>query len=82
MQQSGQIIAQKQHPTHSSSPLNFTGLTPFLFNFSSGLISFLGQASTQKKHPLHFSMSIIILAIFNIFRNLSGEHRGSPLHRE
>jgi hypothetical protein len=63
MQQSGQIIAQKLHPKQSPLSSKATGLTPFLFKVFSALMLALGQTPTQRKHPLHFSLSMVILAI-------------------
>ena len=45
---------------------NFTGFAPRWFKPLSTLINPLGQKLMHNKQPLHFSLSIVILAIFVI----------------
>jgi len=79
MQQSGHIIAHIAQPKHSDvsfpafggiPPLfkfawreNFTGFAPRRFKPLPTLINPLGQKLIHNKQPLHFSLSIVILAI-------------------
>jgi hypothetical protein len=63
MQQSGQMIAHKEHPEQSASFLDLTGFTPLWLKRSSTIIKPLGQALIHKRQPLHFSCFISILAM-------------------
>jgi hypothetical protein len=63
MQASGQISAHMQQPRQSAFLLNLAGLNPLRFNFLSWLIAAFGQKLMQSKHPLHFSLSMLILGI-------------------
>jgi len=61
---SGHISAQRAHPVHFSSSLIPAGSYPFWLYPCSTTRIFLGQNVMQSLQPLHRSLSITILAIF------------------
>lgn len=60
MQVSGQTSAQAEQPLQASGWIIYAKLYPLAFASEDKAITSVGQATTHKSQPLHFSMSTTI----------------------